>query len=169
MLGMPVEKMPDPNAPISFGSKDITDLSQKSLLDAYTCTECGRCTDNCPANLTGKKLSPRKIMMDTRDRIEEVGKSIRKKGADYKDEKLLLGDYISEEEIFACTTCNACVEACPININPLNIILELRRYKAMEEVKGPNEWNMMYSNIETSFSPWKFAPTNRFNWKDEVK
>lgn len=169
MLGMPVEKMPDPNAPISFGSKDITDLSQKSLLDAYTCTECGRCTDNCPANLTGKKLSPRKIMMDTRDRIEEVGKGIRKNGADYKDEKLLLGDYISEEEIFACTTCNACVEACPININPLNIILELRRYKAMEEAKGPNEWNMMYSNIETSFSPWKFPPTDRFNWKDDVK
>lgn len=169
MLGMPVEKMPDPNAPISFGAKDITDLSQKSLLDAYTCTECGRCTDNCPANLTGKKLSPRKIMMDTRDRIEEVGEGIRKNGYDHKDEKLLLGDYISEEEIFACTTCNACVEACPININPLNIILELRRYKAMEEAKGPNEWNMMYSNIETSFSPWKFPPTDRFNWKDDVK
>lgn len=169
MLGMPVEKMPDPNAPISFGAKDITDLSQKSLLDAYTCTECGRCTDNCPANLTGKKLSPRKIMMDTRDRVEEVGEGIRKNGTDYKDEKLLLGDYISEEEIFACTTCNACVEACPININPLNIILELRRYKAMEEAKGPNEWNMMYSNIETSFSPWKFPPTDRFNWKEDVK
>lgn len=169
MLGMPVEKMPDPNAPISFGAKDITELSQKSLLDAYTCTECGRCTDNCPANLTGKKLSPRKIMMDTRDRVEEVGEGIRKNGADYKDEKLLLGDYISEEEIFACTTCNACVEACPININPLNIILELRRYKAMEEAKGPNEWNMMYSNIETSFSPWKFPPTDRFNWKEDVK
>ncbi len=169
MMGMPLENMPDPNTPVSFGAKDVTNLSQKSLLDAYTCTECGRCTDNCPANLTGKKLSPRKIMMDTRDRTEELGEGIRKNGADYTDNKLLLGDYISEEEIFACTSCNACVEACPVNINPLNIILELRRYKAMEEAKGPQEWTMMYGNIETSFSPWKFPPTDRFNWKNDIK
>ncbi|MCP4520763.1 MAG: (Fe-S)-binding protein [Cytophagales bacterium] len=168
MMGQPVEQMPDPNVPVSFGAKDITDLSQKSLLDAYTCTECGRCTDNCPSNMTGKKLSPRKIMMNVRERTEEVGKGIKLNGADYKDDKKLLDDYITEEELFACTSCNACVEACPVNINPLNIITELRRYKAMEETKGPQEWNMVYSNIETSFAPWKFPPTDRFNWKDDV-
>ena len=159
---------PDPNAPqgeiARFGAKDVIDLSQKSILDAYTCTECGRCTDNCPANLTGKKLSPRGIMMATRDRAEELGAYRKKEGQDKDDGKSLLGDFISEEEIFACTSCNACTEACPVMIDPLSIILELKRYKVMEEAQGPNEWNMMYQNIETSFAPWKFPPSDRANW-----
>lgn len=149
-----------------FGAKDVTDLSQKALMSAYSCTECGRCTAECPANLTGKALSPRKIMMDTRDRAEELGAFKRANGAEEADNKSLLGDYITDEEINACTTCNACVEACPVNINPLSIILELRRFKVMEEAQGPQEWNMMYQNIETSFSPWKFPPTDRFKWKE---
>ena len=158
---------PDPNAPTEvarFGAKDVTDLSQKSLIDAYTCTECGRCTSNCPANITGKLLSPRAIMMATRDRAEELGAYKQANGKDADDGKALLGDFISEEEIFACTSCNACTEACPVNIEPLSIILELRRFKVMEEAKGPQEWNMMYQNIETSFSPWKFSPSDRGNW-----
>ncbi len=163
---------PDPNETPQevgrFGAKDVTDLSWKSLLDAYSCTECGRCTDNCPANLTGKKLSPRKIMMDTRDRAEELGKFKRSKGKEQHDNKSLLGDYITDEELFACTTCNACVEACPVSINPLSIINELRRFKVMEEAQGPAEWNNMYQNIETSFSPWKFPPTDRFNWAQAI-
>lgn len=149
-----------------FGAKDVTDLSRRDLLSAYACTECGRCTAECPANLTGKVLSPRKIMMDTRDRAEELGDFKRKNGQDKSDEKSLLGNYITDEEINACTTCNACVEACPVNINPLSIIMELRRFRVMEEAKGPQEWNMMYQNIETSFSPWKFPPTDRFKWKE---
>ena len=167
MLGMPADNA----APAEigrFGAKDVTDLSQKSLLDAYACTECGRCTSNCPANLTGRSLSPRKIMMDTRDRLQEVGENKRKHGADYDDGKSLLGDYITEEEIFACTTCNACTEACPVSIEPVSIINELRRYKIMEEAKGPNEWNMMFQNIETSFAPWKFPPTDRGNWINDL-
>lgn len=163
---------PDPNNPPAeisrFGAKDVVDLSQKSLLDAYSCTECGRCTAQCPANITGKKLSPRKIMMDTRDRVEELGAYKQKNGADSLDTKSLLGDFITEEEIFACTSCNACTEACPINIDPLSIILELRRYKVMEEAQGPAEWNIMYQNIETSFSPWKFAPNDRGNWAADL-
>ena len=153
----------------SFGAKDVQDLSWKNLLEAYSCTECGRCTSNCPANLTGKKLSPRKIMMDTRDRIEEVGQNREKHGEDYQDEKSLIDDYITEEEILACTTCNACVEACPVNINPLSIITELRRYKTMEEAKVPSEWNGMYQNVETSFNPWKFPPSDRANWMESMK
>lgn len=152
-----------------FGAKDVQDLSWKNLMDAYSCTECGRCTSACPANQTGKALSPRKIMMDTRDRLEDIQKGWLKNGVDYKDDKTLLGDYISEEELLACTSCNACVQECPILINPLDIILELRRYNVMEESKAPQSWNMMFQNLETSMAPWKFAPTDRFNWKDEVK
>ena len=152
----------------SFGAKDISDLSWKNLLDAYSCTECGRCTEECPANLTGKKLSPRKIMMDTRDRAEEYGEILDKnKKPDI--ENFLLDSYITREEINACTSCNACTEACPININPLEIILELRRYVALEESKAPNEWNMMFQNIETNFSPWKFPIEDRFKWNKENK
>ena len=151
-----------------FGAKDISDLSWKNLLDAYSCTECGRCTEECPANLTGKKLSPRKIMMDTRDRAEEYGEILDKnKNPDI--ENFLLDSYITREEINACTSCNACTEACPININPLEIILELRRYVALEESKAPNEWNMMFQNIETNFSPWKFPIEDRFKWNKENK
>lgn len=163
---------PDPNNPPAeisrFGAKDVVDLSQKSLLDAYSCTECGRCTSQCPANLTGKALSPRAIMMATRDRVEDLGAYKKTNGADSLDDKTLLGDYITEEEIFACTSCNACTEACPINIDPLSIILELKRYKVMEEAQGPQEWNMMYQNIETSFSPWKFSPNDRGNWTADL-
>ena len=152
-----------------LGAKDVRDLSWKNLLDAYTCTECGRCTSECPANQTGKKLSPRKIMMDTRDRLEELGKLVAKKGSSADDGKSLLGDYISKEEIFACTSCNACVEACPVLIDPLSIILQIRRYMSMEESSSPTEWNAMFANIETSFSPWKFPPSERFNWAKELK
>ena len=152
--------------PGRFGAKDINDLSRMNLLAAYTCTECGRCTSECPANLTGKKLSPRKIMMDVRDRMEEVGASMEQGGPGLADGKTLLGDYITREEINACTSCNACVEACPVLINPLDIIIELRRYVTMEESAAPASWNSMYQNIETSFAPWKFPPTDRFNWKE---
>lgn len=159
----------DATEPGRFGAKDINDLSWVNLLNAFACTECGRCTAECPASITGKKLSPRKIMMDTRDRAEEVAKSISKGGPGLDDGKSLLDDYITKEEINACTSCNACVEACPINIDPLAIILELRRYSAMEESSSPAQWNMMFQNIETSFSPWKFAPTDRFKWAEELK
>lgn len=151
-----------------FGAKDVFDLSWKNLLDSYTCTECGRCSAACPANSTGKLLSPRKIMMDTRDRITEVGKNIQKNGSFIDDNKSLLRDYISEEELRACTTCNACVEACPVSINPLDIIFQLRRYLIMEESNAPQEWNSMFSSIENNFAPWKLSPDERNKWTEEI-
>ncbi len=151
-----------------FGAKDVNDLSWRNIMGSFACTECGRCTSECPANQTGKLLSPRKIMMDTRDRAEEVGASKAKGGKGLQDGKSLLGDYITKEEILACTNCNACVEACPVNINPLEIIQELRRYVAMEESGTPPSWNAMFQNIETNFAPWKFPPTDRFRWADKL-
>lgn len=170
MLGLEDNAVPETPAEIGrFGAKDVADLSWKNLLDAYSCTECGRCTSACPANLTGKLLSPRKIMMDTRDRLEEVGKNIQaNKGSFTDDGKSLLGDYILDEELLACTTCNACVQECPILINPLDIILQLRRYRVMDEAKAPGAWNMMFQNLETNQAPWKFSPADRFNWADRV-
>lgn len=150
--------------PARFGAKDITDLSWKNLLDAYSCTECGRCSAACPANITGKLLSPRKIMMDTRDRAEEIGKQLNEKKEWKEDGKSLLHDYISVEELRACTTCNACVQECPVSINPLDIILQLRRYLVMEESNAPQEWNNMFSNVENNFAPWKFSPDDRDAW-----
>jgi heterodisulfide reductase subunit C len=154
-------------APKRFGAKDVTDLTWKNLLDAYTCTECGRCSSSCPANMTGKLLSPRKIMMDTRDRLVEVGENYRKHGKGYDDGKSLIGDYITEEEIWACTSCNACVQECPVNIDPLSIIVDLRRYLVMEESKVPSELTGMLTNIENNGAPWQFAQTERLNWANE--
>ena len=159
----------DQNNPLRFGVKDVKDLNWKNLLDAYTCTECGRCTSACPQNITGKKLSPRKIMMDTRDRMVEVGKNMdANKGIFIDDGKSLLGDYIKTEEIWACNACNACVEECPINIDPLAIIIEIRRYLVMEESQSPTELNGMFSNIENNSAPWQFAQADRANWINEV-
>ncbi len=155
-------------APAKFGASDVMDLNQIQLLNAYTCTECGRCTSVCPANLTGKKLSPRKIMMDTRDRLEEVGKNIDANNGEFKDDgKQLLGDYILNEELWACTTCNACVEACPVSIDPLSIIMEMRRYLVMEQSAAPMELNNMMTNIENNGAPWPYNQMDRLNWKDE--
>lgn len=150
-----------------FGAKDVNDLTWVNLMNAYTCTECGRCTSVCPANITGKLLSPRKIMMDTRDRMEEVGKNIDKTGSGFDDGKSLIDTYISREEIWACTSCNACTQACPINIDPLAIITELRRYAVMEESQSPASINAMFGNIENNGAPWKYSPTDRFNWAKE--
>ena len=160
---------PDPNAPppSRFGAKDVTDLTWKNLMDAYTCTECGRCTSSCPANITGKLLSPRKIMMDTRDRLVELGENKRKNGKDFDDGKSLLGDYISEEELWACTSCNACVDECPVNIDPLSIIVDLRRFLVMEESKVPSELTGMLTNIENNGAPWQFSQNDRLNWANE--
>lgn len=155
-------------APGRFGAKDVQDLPWKSLLDAYSCTECGRCTSVCPANTTGKLLSPRKIMMDTRDRLAEVGANIDKNGSFVDDGKSLLGDYITADEIQACTTCNACVEACPVLINPVSIITELRRYQAMEASQVPSEWGLMFGNIENNGAPWQFPAADRFAWADNL-
>ena len=156
------------NAILTFGAKDVFDLSWKSLMDAYSCTECGRCTSACPANITGKLLSPRKIMMSTRDRLESVGKNIKKNGSFTADGKTLLHDFITVEELRACTSCNACVTECPVGINPLSIILELRRNLIMDESNAPQEWNGMFSNIENNFAPWKFSPQERGNWAQEI-
>lgn len=159
----------DPSAPApKFGAKDATDLSWKNILDAYSCTECGRCTSMCPANITGKTLSPRKIMMDTRDRIEEIGKNIDLNKSFVDDGKSLLHDFITVEELRACTTCNACVEACPVSIDPLDIILQLRRNLIMEESNAPQEWNLMFGNIENNMAPWKFSPDDRDKWAQEL-
>jgi heterodisulfide reductase subunit C len=156
-------------SPVKFGAKDVPDLAWKNLMDAYSCTECGRCTAACPANITGKKLNPRKIMMDTRDRMEEIGRNINKNGAFADDGKTLLHSYITEEELRACTTCLACVEECPVSISPLDIIVQLRRHLVMEESKAPPEWNGMFSNVENNFAPWKFSPEDRDKWADEMK
>jgi ferredoxin len=158
----------DATPPARFGAKDVVDLSWRNLLDAYSCTECGRCTAECPANITGKLLSPRAIMMKTRDRLEEVGKNIRLNKSFVDDGKTLLNNYITEEELRACTTCNACVEACPVSISPLEIIIELRRSLIMEDSKAPQEWNSMFSNIENNFAPWKFSPDDRDKWATEM-
>ena len=152
-----------------FGAKDIADLSWKQLMDAYSCTECGRCTAACPANMTGKKLSPRLIMMKTRDRMEEAGKNIDLHGLSFSDNKSLLGDYITPEELWACTTCNACVQECPVNISPLSIIMDLRQSLVMEESKMPNELAMMNTNIENNGAPWQFSPADRFNWSEGLE
>jgi Fe-S oxidoreductase len=136
-------------------------------MDSYTCTECGRCTSECPANQTGKLLSPRKIMMDTRDRLTELGNYIDKNGLEAEDDKTLINDYITPEELWACTSCNACTEACPINLDPLSIIVDLRRYLVMEQSAAPAELNNMFTNIENNGAPWQFAQADRLNWKDE--
>ena len=156
----------DINDDINFGASDVMDLSWLQLLNAYSCTECGRCTSVCPANMTGKKLSPRKIMMDTRDRIEEVGNNIDTNGKYINDNKKLLGDYISEEELWACTSCNACVEECPISINPLSIIMDMRRNLVMEDSSAPSELNNMMSNIENNGAPWPYNQQDRLNWNE---
>ncbi|HSU51421.1 MAG TPA: (Fe-S)-binding protein [Segetibacter sp.] len=155
-------------APGKFGAKDVPDLTWKNLMDAYSCTECGRCTAACPANITGKKLNPRKIMMDTRDRMEEIGRNINKNGQFENDGKTLLHDYITAEELRACTTCQACVEECPVSISPLDIIIQLRRHLVMEESSAPQEWNSMFSNIENNQAPWKFSPDDRDKWAEEM-
>jgi heterodisulfide reductase subunit C len=157
----------DAAPPAKFGAKDVFDLSWKNLLDAYSCTECGRCTAACPANITGKLLSPRKIMMDTRDRLEAVGKNISA-NKEFKDDGRNLFSHITIEELRACTTCNACVQECPVSISPLDIILELRRSLIMEDSNAPQEWNVMFGNIENNFAPWKFSPDDRDKWVEEL-
>lgn len=164
----PYAAPPEPaGEPERFGAKDVQDLTWKQLMDSYTCTECGRCTDVCPANITGKALSPRKIMMDTRDRLEVVGKGVAKEGKGFNDGKSLLRDYITEEELMACTSCNACTDACPVNNDPLSVIIDLRRYLIMEESKAPAEWTGFFTNIENNGAPWQFAQADRLNWMNE--
>ena len=164
---MPEEGVED-EVPEKFGASDVTDLNWVQLLNAYTCTECGRCTSSCPANMTGKELSPRAIMMKTRDRLEEVGQNIDENGGIFKDDgKQLLNDYITPEELWACTSCNACVEECPIDIDPLSIIMDMRRFLVMEQSAAPQELNMMMTNIENNGAPWQYNQQDRLNWKDE--
>ncbi len=166
-FAIPVEENAQPQ---KFGAKDVFDLNWVQLLNAYTCTECGRCTSVCPANLTGKKLSPRKIMMATRDRLEQVGKILDQNNGQWKDDgKTLLRDYITEEELWACTTCNACVEACPVNIDPVSIIIDLRRYLVMEESKASESINVMFNNIQNNGAPWAFSPSDRANWTQNLE
>ncbi len=157
----------DAEVPSKFGAEDVFDLNQVQLLSAYSCTECGRCTAVCPANITGKKLSPRLIMMKTRDRLEEVGRNINKNGKFADDGKKLLNDYIAKEELWACTTCNACVEACPILIDPLSIIFEMRRFLVMEQSAAPQELNLMMTNVENNAAPWQYNQADRLNWANE--
>lgn len=164
----PTKAPTDDAPPTTFGAKDIFDLNWKSLMEAYSCTECGRCSAACPATTTGKLLSPRKIMMATRDRLEEVAQNISQNTSFVDDQKSLLHNYISVEELRACTTCNACVEACPVSLSPLDIIMELRRSLIMEESNAPSEWNNTFSNIENNFAPWKFSPEDRENWAKEI-
>ncbi|CAG2535313.1 (Fe-S)-binding protein [Maribacter dokdonensis] len=162
------EPAEDAAVPDKFGASDVQDLSWVQLLNAYTCTECGRCTSECPANQTGKKLSPRKIMMDTRDRLEEVGKNIDQNKGEFKDDgKQLLNDYITPEELWACTSCNACVQACPISIDPLSIIMDMRQYLVMEQSAAPTDLNNMMGNIENNGAPWPFNQMDRLNWSKE--
>ncbi|MEN9656212.1 MAG: hypothetical protein RL311_1167 [Bacteroidota bacterium] len=164
----PFAAAPEASATAKFGASDVQDLNWVQLLNAYTCTECGRCTSSCPANQTGKKLSPRKIMMDTRDRLEEVGKNIdANKGIFVPDNKSLLNDYITPEELWACTSCNACVEECPVNISPLSIIMDMRRYLVMEQSAAPMPLNTMMTNIENNGAPWQYSQQDRLNWKNE--
>ena len=165
---MQPELAPAESATTKFGAKDIFDLGWKNLLDAYSCTECGRCSAACPATITGKLLSPRKIMMDTRDRMEAIGNNIRTNGSWIDDGKTLLHDYIKVEELRACTTCNACVQECPVSISPLDIILQLRRSLVMEESNAPQEWNAMFGNIENNYAPWKLSPDDRDKWVKEM-
>lgn len=177
-----VEMMMDPNAdpfaappadaepqePGRFGAKDVMDLNWVQLMNAYSCTECGRCTSSCPANITGKKLSPRKVMMDTRDRLEEVGKNIESNKGEFKDDgKSLLDDFITREELWACTSCNACTDACPVNIDPLSIIIDMRRYLVMEESSASQQINSMMTNVENNGAPWAYAQADRANWINE--
>ena len=157
----------DDDVPDTFGAKDVEDLNWKHLLDAYACTQCGRCTEACPANMTGKLLSPRKVMIDTRERMEEKAAFEKKNGPDADDNKNLLRDYISEEELWACTSCNACVEACPVGIDPLSIILEMRRNLVMEEANAPSAINQMFNNLENNGAPWQFSPEDRTKWINE--
>ena len=163
----PAEGADDASDPEKFGASDVTDLNWVQLMNAYSCTECGRCTSECPANQTGKKLSPRKVMMDTRDRLEEIGKNIEVNGTFKDDGKQLLDDYITKEELWACTTCNACTEACPISIDPLSIIMEMRRYMVMEESSAPSDLNNAMTNIENNGAPWPFNQMDRANWIQE--
>lgn len=165
MLGQPVEEQGASTA--KFGAKDVMDLTWKNALDAYSCTECGRCTEQCPANQTGRALSPRKIMMDTRDRLEEVGGILKSNKGTFVEDGKSLFDRISAEELRACTSCQACVEACPMELSPLSIILEMRRYQIMELSDAPGAWNAMFANVETNQSPWKFNPADRLNWAKE--
>jgi len=159
---------PPPETPQRFGAKDVHDLTWKQLMDSYSCTECGRCTSACPANITGKLLSPRKIVMSVRDRLEEVGKNMDANGGKFVDDnKGLINDYISPEELWACTSCNACVQECPVNIDPLGMIIDMRRYLVMEQSASPTELNMMMTNIENNGAPWQFSPADRLNWATE--
>ncbi|WP_336963623.1 (Fe-S)-binding protein [Chryseobacterium contaminans] len=176
-----IKLMMDPNAdpyaapaegaeadvPSKFGAEDIFDLNQVQLLNAYSCTECGRCTSVCPANITGKKLSPRLILMKTRDRLEEVGRNIDKNGKFVDDGKKLLNDYITKEELWACTTCNACTEACPVMLDPLSIIFEMRRFLVMEQSAAPQELNLMMTNVENNAAPWQYNQADRLNWAND--
>jgi Fe-S oxidoreductase len=166
MLDESTEVQPEEEEELGqFGAKDVRDFTWKNLMDAFTCTECGRCTSSCPANITGKKLSPRKVVMDVRDRVEYLGKQIKKNGADYIDNNSLF-DQITTEELWACTTCNACTEECPVNIDPVSIILDMRRYLVMEQASAPGEINAIFSNIENNGAPWQFSPDDRLLWAE---